>query len=397
MAKLKRWLCLTLTLALTAALTLPAHAVDPLANSFAAFLIDAEATDSPNQNLHVELYRRDNSGVFRVDDSVRYDCNVNRVAGKASFFLQPKADQVYAEVDYLTDMNGDGIYEMLDGEGSPASDLITAEGKLVPHAGTTYPLTNGQTYILSADTLRERAQEVLNARSAANSGQTLPTAGKPLPSPDSVLYFVTLHYNSPVDQTEYTLGYYLRIFDSVIIPSDVAFGSWYYDAVEYTLEEGLFSGTGADAFSPEGTVTRAQLAQILWRLGGSRKAKDAGFSDVAESDWFHDAVSWCSKEGLMTGTDTGFNPNAALTREQLALVLRQFAQYKKLDVTASHDLSQFSDGASASPWARNGLEWAVSKGLLSGYSDGTLHPGNGIKRCELAVVLRTFCQTMLDL
>lgn len=250
MAKLKRWLCLSLTLALAVAMPLPVHAVDPLANNFASFLIDAEATDSPELNLHVELYRRDSSGAFRVDDSVRYSCNVNRVAGKSAFFIQPKAEQVYVEVDYLTDMNGDGIYEMLDGEDSPASDLMTAEGKLIPHTGTGYTLTNGQTYILSADVLQDRAQEILEARSTANSGQTLPASGKPLPDLDTMLYFVTLHYASPIDQERYTLGYYLRIFDSVIIPSDVAPGSWYYDAVEYALEQGFFSGTGADAFSP---------------------------------------------------------------------------------------------------------------------------------------------------
>ena len=99
----------------------------------------------------------------------------------------------------------------------------------------------------------------------------------------------------------------------------------------------------------------------------------------------------------MSGSGSGFLPNSPLTREQLALVLKQYAQSAGLEPGGSAPLSRFSDGGSASPWARDGLEWAVANGLLSGYSDGALRPASGIKRSELSAVLRTFCQTILDL
>ena len=191
------------------------------------------------------------------------------------------------------------------------------------------------------------------------------------------------------------MSFYLRLYDSVIIPSDVPYGIWYYDAVEYALDQGFLSGTGSDSFSPNDTVTRAQLAQILWRLGGSQSAQGAGYADVPSSQWYHSAVSWCSAVGLMSGTGSGFSPEGVLTREQLALVLRQYAQYAGLDVSTTRSLSQFTDGSSASPWARDALGWAVSNGLLSGYDDGSLRPANGISRAELAVVLRGFCQNLL--
>ena len=391
----KRWLCTALTLVLLLSCVVPTLAADPLAESFAALLIDAQVSDTPEVDLHVELYRRDSSGTFQVDDAVQYSCSVNRVAGSASFFIQPKADQVWVEVDYLTDLNGDGVYEMLDGEDSPTCDVLSADGLLIPWPGTAPYLSNGQTYLLSTDLLSARGAEILKARNTQGSGQTLPGAGGPLPEAESILYFVSLHYRSLVDGQDYVLSYYLRLFDSVIIPSDVPSSAWYYDAVKYALEEGFFSGTGADSFSPSGTVTRAQLAQILWRLGGAQEGKDPGFSDVPASQWYYQAVAWCTQEGLMDGSGSGFLPDNPLTREQLALVLYQYAKYAELDTSHIQSLIGFSDGVNASSWARDGLGWAVANGLLSGYSDSTLRPGNGITRAELATVLRTFCQTLL--
>ena len=98
----------------------------------------------------------------------------------------------------------------------------------------------------------------------------------------------------------------------------------------------------------------------------------------------------------MSGSGNKFLPNTPLTREQLALVLQQYAKRQGLDVTEGKSLSTFADGSSVSEWGRTAMEWAVSTGLLSGYENNTLRPINGIKRCELAAVLRTFCQTMLE-
>ena len=305
-------------------------------------------------------------------------------------------DYLPGDIKYR-DLNGDGVYEMLDGEDRPVCDTMTATGELTPWTGTNATLKAGQTYLLTAKTLAQRGQEVLKARNTVGTGQTLPEAGVASPNAEGILYFVSLHYNSPTDKQEYVLSYYVRLYDSVIVPSDVPATAWYYGAVEYALEQGFFSGTGSDAFLPNGSVTRAQLAQILWRMGGSVQAdKSAHFADVSSGDWCYQAVNWCSQEGLMSGSGNKFLPNTPLTREQLALVLQQYAKRQGLDVTEGKSLSTFADGSSVSEWGRTAMEWAVSTGLLSGYENNTLRPINGIKRCELAAVLRTFCQTMLD-
>lgn len=172
--------------------------------------------------------------------------------------------------------------------------------------------------------------------------------------------------------------------------------AWYYGAVEYALDQGFFSGTAATPFCPT-VPSPGPAAQILVAHGRSVQAdKSAHFADVSSGDWCYQAVNWCSQEGLMSGSGNKFLPNTPLTREQLALVLQQYAKRQGLDVTEGKSLSTFADGSSVSEWGRTAMEWAVSTGLLSGYENNTLRPINGIKRCELAAVLRTFCQTMLD-
>ena len=118
MFKCKRWLGLVLCLVMAVSMMLPVSAVDPLSTSFASFLIHANTTDSPEVNLHIKLYRRGSSGLFLADDAVRYDCRVNRAAGDPVFYIQPKTDGVWVEVDYLTDLNGDGVisYVMFKGQ-----------------------------------------------------------------------------------------------------------------------------------------------------------------------------------------------------------------------------------------------------------------------------------------
>ena len=128
----KRWLCLVLSLALSASLILPAGAADPLATTFSTFLIDAETSDSPVLDLHVALYRRDSAGAFTVDDSVRYSCNINRAAGKTSFYIQPQADRVWVEAETLT---REDCQDLLSAAGATEGMLVLLTGRLEPGAG----------------------------------------------------------------------------------------------------------------------------------------------------------------------------------------------------------------------------------------------------------------------
>ena len=172
---------------------------------------------------------------------------------------------------------------------------------------------------------------------------------------------------------------------------DVAPDAWYKDAVQYAYDNGLMTGVSADAFAPEATTTRAMIVSILARLEGVTTAQAAGFADVDDNDWYATAVNWAANVGVVNGyEDNTFQPNTAITREQLAAILMNYAAYKGYDVSARADLSHYSDADSISSWANDVLLWAVAEGLLTGVTDDTIAPQAHATRAQVAAILQRF-------
>ena len=173
--------------------------------------------------------------------------------------------------------------------------------------------------------------------------------------------------------------------------ADVAKGSWYYEGVRYAYENGLMSGTGEGTFSPDLPTGRGMLVTILYRLAGSPAAGSASFTDVAKGQWYADGVAWASANGVVSGyPDGSFRPNDTITREQMAAILYQYARiHGKLDDSRA-DLSIFSDLDSLSAYAKEPMSWAVAQGLFSGVSADTLAPGGSTTRAQAAVILTAF-------
>lgn len=169
--------------------------------------------------------------------------------------------------------------------------------------------------------------------------------------------------------------------------SDVPGNAWYAAAVSETVDAGLLSGVGGGAFDPDGTVTRAMTVTALWRLAGQPAAAAGNhFSDVAEGTWYTAAVDWAAECGVASGDGKGnFSPEMPVTREQLAVLLYQYARHQGLD-TAQGKLDAYTDGKTVSKWAVDGMEHAVGAGIISG-SGGKLRPGDRADRAELAVML----------
>ena len=183
--------------------------------------------------------------------------------------------------------------------------------------------------------------------------------------------------------------------------TDVSDSDWFYDPVCYVYSQGLMTGTSATTFEPNTSLSRAMLVAVLHRLEGSSQASGSDFTDVAEGDWYAQAVNWAASVGVVNGFDDGtFQPNAAITREQMAAILRNYdaklaqtgAAYKGLDVTAAGSLTHYSDAASVSDWAKDSVEWAVGSGLLGGYEDSTLRPQGTTTRAEVASVLQRYLE-----
>lgn len=177
---------------------------------------------------------------------------------------------------------------------------------------------------------------------------------------------------------------------------DVNTGAWYYDAVKYAVENGLMSGTGTYTFEPNTTLSRGMIAQMLYALEGKPSVSSASnFTDVSSSDWYDKAASWAQSKGIITGYEDGrFGPNDPLTREQLALILYNYAKSEGHSTSTKADLSKFADDTSTSPWAQQAMSWAVGEGLLSGRGVNMLYPTGTATRAEVAQIMMNFCENV---
>ena len=177
---------------------------------------------------------------------------------------------------------------------------------------------------------------------------------------------------------------------------DVASSDWFAAAVDFVSANGLMTGSGG-VFAPNNSLTRAMIAQVLFNMDGAATAGTSStFPDVNTGDWYIGAVSWASSQNLMSGYSNGnFGPNDAITREQLAVVLYNFARAKGYDTLASGQIEGFADGHTVSDWSAEAVRWAVGSGLLSGKSGGRLDPSGIATRAEVAQILMIFHQNVV--
>ena len=177
--------------------------------------------------------------------------------------------------------------------------------------------------------------------------------------------------------------------------ADVPEGHWAYDAIRYVYENGLMAGTSATAFGPDGVLTRGQLVTILWRAAGSPQVNYLmDFSDVDPASWYGEAVRWASALQIAGGYGDGrFGPDDPVTREQLAVMLYQYAWNMGYDLTGGGmALREYDDYDQISGWALEALDWAVNAGILSGTGDSTLSPQGQATRAQAAVMLTRLCE-----
>ncbi len=173
--------------------------------------------------------------------------------------------------------------------------------------------------------------------------------------------------------------------------ADVPSGSWYEAAVRYVYNKGMMVGTSQTAFSPERATSRAMVVTILWRLAGSPSSTGAGYVDVADGQWYAQAVRWAGEKGIVNGVGGGaFAPDAPITREQMAAILYRYARYQGYAVDGSGDLSAFADAASVSPYAVEAMTWANAAGLITGMDERTLAPQGSATRAQTATILQRF-------
>lgn len=167
----------------------------------------------------------------------------------------------------------------------------------------------------------------------------------------------------------------VKIVDNTKRFDDVADSHWGVDAIDFATSRELFQGTSATTFSPEQEMTRAMIVTVLARYDGV---------NTDGTVWYEAGQKWAMESGISDGT----NMDASVSREQLAVMLWRYAGSPAI----SGGLSQFADSHAVSDWAASALAWAVEAGLINGMGDGTLAPQAEATRAQVAAMLTRFVQ-----
>lgn len=178
--------------------------------------------------------------------------------------------------------------------------------------------------------------------------------------------------------------------------ADVKESDWFYNDVMYVYSNGIMSGTGEKTFEPNTTTNRAMFVAVAWRLENMPAPEnEASFTDVEKGTWYTDAVAWAYENGVASGFGDGtFGPNESITREQLAVFLYKYAQYKGYDLTITGNIDSFIDKDSVSPWAKDAVLWAVQNGFIAGKDGNKLDPKGFATRAEFAAIIHRFIEKM---
>ena len=180
--------------------------------------------------------------------------------------------------------------------------------------------------------------------------------------------------------------------------TDLDEGAWYAEAVRYVYDAQLMTGVTETDFAPDCATTRGMIVTMLFRMEDEPEVTGgSAFSDAAESAWYADAVSWAAENDIVGGYGGGlFGPDDSITREQLAVILYRFALYKGYDLSAGEDfdLSAYADAGDVSEWAIPAMQWACGAGIINGDGGGALAPQGEATRAQVAAMLMRFIESV---
>lgn len=178
--------------------------------------------------------------------------------------------------------------------------------------------------------------------------------------------------------------------------SDVKESDWFYKGVSYVVENGMMNGMGDDLFAPNAPLTREMLAVVLYNMEKQPESTGVNpFADVKADMWYTDAIVWANANSIVAGyDDSTFGLGDSITREQLAAILYRYAQLKGYDVTEKADLTGYTDSASISSYAVEAMQWANANGIVNGMTETTLAPQGTATRAQVATMLMNFCENV---
>ena len=295
----------------------------------------------------------------------------NKAAVDAANAMLEKTSFIYASKDVNTEAAAKAAVERQIGALFGDADIfyeITMTGFTAAEDGTLWSEpTNGS---FSFTVKLTKGENDSYAEASASLTGTITAASKPVtpPTPSKPTKPSTKPKDEPAkpDASRF---------------NDVSRNNWYFDSVQYVLENGLMNGTSASEFSPNADTTRGMIVTILARM--------EGVNTSGGETWYARGREWAMENGISDGT----NMEGKITREQLAAMLYRYAKMKGYDVSAPASLSGYTDASSVSGWAKEAMQWAVGSGLIQG-SNNALTPQANASRAQIATILMRFAQNI---
>ena len=182
---------------------------------------------------------------------------------------------------------------------------------------------------------------------------------------------------------------------SILPFKDVNETDWFYNAVKFVYKNGIVKGYNDITFAPQDKLTRGMIVTILYRMEGSPSNNGKSkFTDVKSTEYYAKAIKWAVDNGVVHGYagTNKFGPDDDIIRQDLAGILRNYAKYKKKNVSVTSDLKKFKDYKKVDSYANTAMQWAVGKGVITGNSDGTLNPKGTATRAEVAAMIQKYCK-----
>jgi len=201
----------------------------------------------------------------------------------------------------------------------------------------------------------------------------------------AVLFFASFSYADDISAKP--------VIECCNIYADIELDAWYHDGVHFCILNEFMNGKGSGKFYPKANITRAELVSILWKMSGRPEAKTASaFIDVPANKWCAGQIAWASEASVVRGYGDVFYPDRAITREEFALILYNYA--KSLG-EANEDVKAFEleykDRSNIHSWADEAVRWCSMKDILKGKENGIFDPRGTASRAEAATMIKRFC------
>ena len=319
------------------------------------------------------------------------EANFKKESGNVTYKMPTTVNEVHPDIHYrqpgYTELGLDAAENTLRVLGYTASvktpkiTFLGADGNPVD-VSAGFTLKSGEKIVLVPTVSPAAASgvdfKVANGNLKASGHYEFTSNGKP----DTVTFTAG----------ETTVTVYINTF------IDVKESDSFYEAVNFAVSKGLFSGTSPITFDPYADMTRAMFVTVLGRLEGIDSAQytKVSFNDVVAGSWYAPYVEWAASNGIVNGLSASeYGINVPVTVEQACTILARYADFAESKTGSGLTLDSFTDGTSVSEWAKEGVAWAVKNGVYTG-ADGKLAPNSNANRSLVAVMLKNYSLAYAD-